>query len=133
VSKLETPMTRWYWQQIRGTLIEEFRVVERSSTSGQRLLDGVIIQDGEFRIAPQAEISVEHKDLIIIQTKADRLGMYLMGQTLFSAELMKQFNPRSIRSVALCSQDDEVLRPLLEQYPGMQVVICPRSNIPKSQ
>jgi hypothetical protein len=125
MSKLETPMTRWYWQQVKGTLIEEFRVVNRSTTSGQRLIDGVIIQGGEFRIARQSTISVEHQDLIVVQTKAARLGMYLMGQTLFSAELMKQFNPRSITSVALCSQDDEVLRLLLEQYPGMQVVICP--------
>ncbi len=119
-------MTRWYWQQVKGTLIEEFVAIRGSGTSGKRLLDGVIIQDGEFKVARQSEISVEGKDLIIIQTKASRLGMYLMGQTLFSIELMKQFKPRSMKSVALCSQDDEVLRPLLEQYPDMQVVICPK-------
>lgn len=49
-----------------------------------------------------------------------------MGQTLFSMELMRRFNPRSMKSVALCSQDDEILRPLLEKYPDMQVVICPK-------
>jgi hypothetical protein len=125
MSKLETPMTRWYWQQIKGTLIEEFRAVSRSAQCGQRLLDGVIIQDGAFKISRQSEISVEGQDLIIVQTKAARLGMSLMGQTLFSIELMKPFKPRSIKSVALCSQDDVVLRPLLEKYPEIQVVICP--------
>jgi hypothetical protein len=126
MSKLETPMTRWYWQQVKGTLVEEFVVINGSGTCGRRLLDGVIIQCGEFKIARQSEISVEGTDLIIIQTKASRLGMYLMGQTLFSIELMKRFRPRSIKSVALCTQDDEVLRPLLEQYPDIQVVIFPK-------
>jgi hypothetical protein len=127
MSKHETPMTRWYWQQVKGTLIEEFIAVERSTTCGRRLLDGVIIQDAEFRIARQSEVSIEGKDIIVIQTKASRLGMYLMGQTLFSAELMKRFNPRSIKSVALCSRDDEILRSLLEFYPATQVVIYPKN------
>ncbi len=51
--------------------------------------------------------------------------MYLMGQAFFSAQLIEKFNPRSILSVALCTQDDKVLRPLFEQYPGMKVVIYP--------
>lgn len=119
MSKHETLMTRWYWQQVGGTLIEEFVAVERSATCGRRLLDGVIIQDGEFKIARQFEVSIEGKDIIVIQTKASQLGMYLMGQALFSAELMKRFNPRSTRSIALCNRDDDILRPLLEQHLGI--------------
>lgn len=122
-------MTRWYWQQVGGTLIEEFVAVRRSETCGNRVLDGVIIQGEEFRIAQQSEVLIEGKDIIVIQTKASRLGMYLMGQTLFSAELMQRFNPRSIKSIALCSQDDEVLRPLLERHSGIEVVLCPRNTV----
>jgi hypothetical protein len=48
--------------------------------------------------------------------------MYLMGQALFSRELMKRFTPASIRTVALCGKDDSVLRPLAEQY-GIEVEI----------
>lgn len=125
MSKHETPMTRWYWQQVGGTLVEEFVAVKRSSACGVRILDGVIIRDGEFRIAKQSEVSVEGKDIVVIQTKAGRLGMYLMGQAFFSAQLIKRFNPRSVTSVALCSRDDTVLRPLFEQYPNMKVVVCP--------
>ena len=51
--------------------------------------------------------------------------MYLSGQALFSVELMRPFKPRSIESVALCSADDAVLRPLLERYAGCRVVVCP--------
>ncbi len=126
MSKLETPMTRWYWEQIGGTLVEEFCAVRRSATCGVRLLDGVIIGEGEFRGAQQSEVSVEGRDIIVVQTKAKRLGMYLMGQAFFSAQLMKRFGPRSVESVALVAQDDDVLRPLFEQYEGMRVVVCPQ-------
>ena len=121
-------MTRWYWQQVGGTLIEEFVAVKRTSKCGVRVLDGVIIKDGDFRIAKQSEVSIEGKDVIVIQTKARRLGMYLMGQAFFSAQLIKRFKPHSVVSVALCSQDDSELRPLFEQYPNMKVVVCPGTN-----
>lgn len=124
MSKHETPMTRWYWQQVGGTLVEEFVAVKRTATCGVRILDGVIIRDGEFRIAKQSEVSIEGKDIVVIQTKAGRLGMYLMGQAFFSAQLIKPFKPRSVTSVALCGMDDSVLRPLFEQYPNMKVVVC---------
>jgi len=125
MSKHETPMTRWYWQQVGGTLIEEFVAVKGTSKCGVRVLDGVIIKGGDFRIAKQSEISLEGKDVIVIQTKASRLGMYLMGQAFFSAQLIKRFNPRSVMSVALCNRDDSELRPLFEQYPNMKVVVYP--------
>jgi len=129
MSKRETPMTRWYWQQVGGTLIEEFVAVKGTSKCGVRLLEGVIIKDGDFGIAKQSEVSIDGKDVIVIQTKANRLGMYLMGQAFFSAQLIKRFNPRSVVSVALCSQDDSELRPLFEQYPNMKVVVCPRTKM----
>ena len=118
-------MTHWYWKQVGGTLIEEFCAVRRSGTCGVRLLDGVIIKGGKFRIAKQSEVSLEGQDIVIVQTKNDRLGMYLMGQAFFSAQLMRRFHPRSIESVALVAKDDDILRPLFEQYPAMRVVVCP--------
>jgi len=119
-------MIHWYWQHVRGTLIEEFCVVPRSRTCGIRLLDGVIIKDGPFQIARLPDISVEGKDIIVVQAKIGRLGMSVMGQTFFSAQLLQQrCKARSVEAVALVMGDDDVLRPLLEQYPGMRVVICP--------
>jgi len=70
-------------------------------------------------------MAIEGQDVIVVQTKAARLGMYLMGQAFFSAQLMQRFKPRLVESVALVARDDEVLRPLFEQYPGMRVVVCP--------
>jgi len=124
MSKLETPMTRWYWQQVGGTLIEEFPVVEKTATCGRRLLDAVIILGEETRIAHWSEVTIEGKDVVVVQTKASRLGMYLMGQAIFSAKLIERFKPRSVLSIALVKEDDSVLRQLLEEYPNVRVVVC---------
>ena len=126
MSKHETPMTRWYWRQIGGTLCEEFQAVPRTPTTGQRLFDAVILPRGEHKRVRWQDISLEGQDVIVVQTKAQRLGMYLMGQTLFSAQLVRRFKPKSVRSVALCTIDDEVLRPLLERHKGMEVVVVPK-------
>ena len=64
-----------------------------------------------------------------MQAKARRLGMYLMGQAFFSAQLLKRFKPRSIESVAIVTKDDAVLRLLFEQYEGMRVVVCPLGSL----
>jgi hypothetical protein len=127
MGKLETPMTRRYWERVGGTLLEEYLVVPRGPGIGQRLIDAVIIVDGDHRIAgsrlEQSRVSLDGHDLIIVQTKADRLGMYLLGQALFSRLLIERRSaPRSVRSVALCAADDAVLRPLAERF-GIEVVV----------
>lgn len=124
MSKHESWMTRWYWKQIGGTLIEEFPAVRRTSHCGQRLIDGVVLLGGEHRIARHSEVDLAGQDIVSVQTKASRLGMYLMGQALFSLHLLERFSPRSIRSVAPCRRTDSVLAPIFEQYPNMEVVVC---------
>jgi hypothetical protein len=123
MSRLETPMVRRFWETIGGTLVEEFPAVRASRTTGQRLIDAVILPALEKRIARPRDVTIEGHDIVVVQAKASRLGMYLMGQALFSAELMKAFRPASIRSVALCTADDEILRPMLERFPGLEVVV----------
>jgi hypothetical protein len=118
-------MTRWYWQQVGGTLVEKFCAVRRGEDCSNRLIDGIIIKGGEPRIAKGSEVDLAGKDIVVVQAKAKRLGMYLMGQALSSAELLKRFNPRSIESVAIVTKDDAVLRPLFEKHQGMHVVVCP--------
>lgn len=124
MSKLETPMTRRYWERVGGTLLEEYPVVSRGPGVGQRLIDAVIIVDGDHRIAsPEERVSLDGHDLIVVQTKAYRLGMYLLGQALFSRVLIEdRFGPKSVRTVALCAVDDAVLRPIAERY-GIEVVV----------
>ena len=91
MSKHETPMTRWYWEQVGGTLVEEFCAVRRSQTCERRAIDGVIIKGGPKRRVPQSNVDLEGKDIIVVQTKPYRLDMYLMGQVFLSALLVLRF------------------------------------------
>lgn len=129
MSKHETPMIRWYWRQVGGTLCEEYLAVPRTATCGQRLLDAVIVQGGPREIVHWRDLPLKGLDVVVVQAKASRLGMYLMGQTLFSAELVKSLGARSVQAVALCAADDSVLRPIFERHEGMQVVIMPRGAL----
>ena len=126
MSKHETPLTRKYWRKVGGTLIEEFPIVKRSKTAAPRWIDGVIIYGGKRRIAKRTETDlIKGKDVIVVQTKPWRLDMYQMGQIVFSAELMKRFKPkpRSVKGVALCTEDDSALHPLLKKYKNIKVVV----------
>ena len=122
MSKKETPLTRKFWKEVGGTLVEEFHAVRRGPDRGPRLLDGVIVLGGPHCIAKTKEVDVEGEDIIVVQTKANRLGMYLLGQALFSRELMKPFRPKSIETVAICTKGDSVLEPIAESY-GIRVVV----------
>ena len=125
MSKLETPFTRryWrYWREIGGTLIEEFPSVRSGPNQGKRLLDGVVLLDSPHLIANHREVEIENRDIVVIQTKASRLGMYLLGQALFSRHLMMPFRPSSVDTVAICTKGDAVLEPLAAEY-GIKVVV----------
>jgi hypothetical protein len=90
-------------------------------------MDGVIVLGGPFKRRPARDVELEGKDIVIIQAKAARLGMYLLGQAVFSRRLMERFRPASIRSVAICIKGDEVLEPLAREY-GVEVVVYPAAQ-----
>ena len=116
-------MTRWYWQQVGGLLIEEFPLVRVTSTNAPRYLDGLIVLGEATRVASKRTFEITGRDVIAVQAKARRLGMPVMGQCLFSRDLLMAMNPATIRSIALCTQDESTLRPLLEAHGGCEVVI----------
>ena len=78
----------------------------------------------DHRIASRGKtVSLDGHDIVVVQTKASRLGMYLLGQAFFSRELIKdRFAPRSIRMIALCAIDDAILHSIAERF-GVEVVI----------
>ena len=81
----------------------------------------IVLGEKKRRLTSGAEFDLAGRDVIAVQSKYRRLGMTVAGQTLFSKELLKRFQPRSIRSVAVCTADDAVLRPLLERHKGCEV------------
>ena len=123
MSKHETPMIEWYWERVGGLLVEEYPVVLRGSSHGLRRLDGLIIRDAPKERVYGELLEISGRHVIVVQAKARRLGMPLMGQTLFSLELVKALGPRAAISVAVCKADDTVLRPLLESHEGCFVEV----------
>src|SRR5262245_21874065 len=45
MSKLESPMTRWYWHTVGGLLREEFCLVERTAACGGRWADALVLPE----------------------------------------------------------------------------------------
>lgn len=129
MSKHETPMTRWYWREVlkRGTLIEEYVAVEgaEDDSNAPRFMDGLVILDGTFEISNDVRRDIRGQDVVVIQSKNKRLGMYLMGQALFSRDLILAKGAQSVRSVAVCRKDDKVMRPLLLAHRDIEIHICP--------
>lgn len=134
MSKLETKMILRYWDKVGGTLIPEFQAVPRSATAARRLIDAVILPDGPKGQAHWRNVNIDGQDVIAVQAKAHRLGMYVMGQAVFSAELLRQrFRPKSVRSVILCALDDSVLKPFLSRFPEVEVFVMPGTPIMASE
>ena len=65
--------------------------------------------------------TLKGRNVIVVQTKAQRMGMYLMGQALFSARLALARGAKSVRSILLCTAPDSVLLPLLKDFPEVEV------------
>ncbi|MCX6918433.1 MAG: hypothetical protein NTX41_03945 [Verrucomicrobia bacterium] len=129
MSKHETPMTEWFWREVlkQGTLIKEYVAVERGEddSNAPRFMDGLVVMDGPFKISDEIRMEITGKDVVVIQSKNKRLGMYLMGQVVFSRELLLKKGAKSVRSIAVCRKDDKVMRELLEAHPDIKVAFCP--------
>lgn len=129
MSKHETWRTRKFWEATGGFLIEEFIAIPptKDKLIGKRLMDGVIILGIAKGIQVGGTVELEGKDIIVVQTKSDRLGMYLMGQAFFSKQIMQRFNPKSIRTVAICGEFDEEME-LLCKANAIEVVVIKDSE-----
>jgi hypothetical protein len=131
MSKHETPMTRWYWRTVnkrQGLLIEEFPAVKRDGTAGKnkRHIDGVIVlgEKAERRgpLKGDREL-VKGKEVIVIQSKARRLGMSLIGQVIVSRELLTDLKAKVVKSVGVCREDDQILRAVLGRFKKCEAVV----------
>ena len=114
MSKYEDPMICWYWDRVGGTLCKEFSAVKKGEDCERRSLDAIILPKKPK--GTQYEPTLQGQHVIVVQAKANRLGMPLMGQILFSGMLVKRnFNPCSLISVALCKEKNPELHRLLKR------------------
>lgn len=123
MSQRESWRTRKYWKSIGGLLIEEFLATKHTKTIVKRFIDGVIVLNEESRIFDGTFYNLEGKDIILIQTKHNRIGMSLLGQAFFSQFLIAKHKPKSIKNVAICSEYDEVMGQLAKDYEVEVIVI----------
>ena len=136
MSKHETPMTRWYWRTVNkrhGLLIEEFPAVKRDGTAGKnkRHIDGVIVlgEKAERRGPRKGDRElVKGKEVIVIQSKARRLGMSLIGQVVVSRELLKDLKAKVVKSVGVCREDDQLLHKVLRRFKKCEAVVYRRGK-----
>jgi len=66
--------------------------------------EGIIVLGQPRAIQSGRTHDFNNKDIVVIQAKHNRLGTYLMWQVFFSSEIMKRYNPRSTKAVAICGK-----------------------------
>lgn len=125
MSRHETARARKYWERIGGLLIEEFQVVpkKKNTGKGKRIIDGIIVLGEEKRIQIGGTYDFTGKDIIIIQFEKEHKGMQFLGEAFSSREAIMRYQPKSIKTVAICSKHDEELYRLCEEFDIEMVVI----------
>ncbi|MDO9413395.1 MAG: hypothetical protein Q7T81_12560 [Pseudolabrys sp.] len=123
-------MTEGFWQsQARGTYLAEYCLVRRTIDCSVRLADAVILTDEPHcRGLKQNFPSLEGHNVTVVQTKPRRMGMYLMGQAVFSARLVMRQGALSVRSILLCHESDSALLPFLKPFPEVEVWLSDMQN-----
>ena len=112
-------------------MIEKFQAIAGNAKDGvgKRLIDGIIVLGQDTRIQTGGTYEFRNKDIIVVQAKAKRLGMYLMGQAFFSREIMKRYMPNSIMTVAICAKGDPEMEAICAMY-GIEVEVKGETKTP---
>jgi hypothetical protein len=126
MSTLETPMIRRWWGAVGGRICEEYPLVPlRTGIQTRRRVDAIVRPDlaTEWVRDWRDFGDVHGTDVIVVQAKASGLGLPLMGQAFFSAELARRhLDVASAHAVLLCSAGDDDLAPLAAER-GVDVVV----------
>ena len=117
-------MTKAYWAKRRekGTLYLEYPIC------GRRIDGLVVLNDGNNSKEPK---SAKHapklaelcgKQVIVLQTKRNKLGMGVAGQTIISKTLLEQQGAKVVAAVAICLKMDEKILGALKEH-GCEAVV----------
>jgi len=113
----EPEMTKAHWAKRpeKGTLYLEYPICGRR-------IDGLVVLDGSSskeavsaKRAPKPE-DLSGKQVIVLQTKRNKLGMGVAGQTIISKTLLEQAGVTVVAAVAICLKMDEKIREALRQH-----------------
>lgn len=133
MSKRESMATKWFCEHhLKGLTIYEFQLVKASPKEriSRRLVDAIVIDPGTgYKEADSKYQPLKGKRVVIVQTKAARLGMYLMGQAYFSKQLALELGAGSFRTVAICKEIDVQMEKLCKEN-AIEVVVAPECYWP---
>ena len=116
-NQYEPGMTKSYWAKRPeiGTLYLEFPICGRR-------IDGLVVLDGSNskealsgKKAPKPQ-ELRGKQVIVLQTKRNKLGMGVAGQTIISKTLLKQEGVIVVAAVAICLEIDEKIFGALKEH-----------------
>jgi hypothetical protein len=118
---MKRQMTEAFWEKYAGgAYIPEYCIVRAiKGHCSVRRLDALISPDephgrhGRRTLKGKGYDKLAGRNVIVVQTKAKGMGMYLMGQTLFSVRLVMAQGAKSVRSTLFCTGADSVLLPAL--------------------
>jgi len=126
-------MTKAYWakREENGTLYLEYPIFGRR-------IDGLAVLDGNSskiavsgKRAPKPE-ELSGKQVIVLQTKRNKLGMGVAGQTIISKTLLEQAGVKVVAAVAICLEMDEKILGALEKHGCYAVVLAdPKDSVRK--
>lgn len=126
-------MVRAWWEGTGGRICEEYPLTPTiPGRQARRRVDALVVLN-----QPSAWVDdcrdfgpTDGEDLIVVQAKASRLAMPLLGQAIFSPILARSnLHPASVRSVLLCTGSDDDLAPIAAEH-GVEVIVSLRSDTP---
>jgi hypothetical protein len=126
--KPEDRLITRFWREVHGTLVRDVPMRGASESNGSRRLDAIILLNRPTKELKWQDLKgLQNEEILVIQAKHNRLGMSLMDQSFFSKKLLTEVfrtkgKPKSVTHIALCTQDDTILRPLLEKH-GIRVEV----------
>ena len=122
-NQYEPGMTKAHWAKRPedGTLYLEYPICGRR-------IDGLVVLDGSpskeavsAKRAPKLT-ELSGKQVIVLQTKRNKLGMGVAGQTIISKTLLEQAGVNVVAAVAICLEMDEKILGALKKH-GCDAVV----------
>ena len=129
-NQYEPKMTMAYWEKRpeKGVLYLEYPI------HGRRI-DGLAVIDessSDKRVETKGSpklTDLAGKRVIVLQTKRNKLGMGVAGQTIISKTLLEQAGVKVVAAVAICLEiDEKILEALKEHDCEAAVEVDPKTS-----
>ena len=123
-NQYEPGMTKAHWakREENGTLYLEYPIYGRR-IDGLVVLDGSSSKEASKEKPPTlAQLKKDQAKVIVLQTKRNKLGMGVAGQTIISKTLLEQQGVNVVDAVAICLEMDEKILGALKKH-GCDAVV----------